>query len=148
MIHPNSRVPSFYPLNMDKNEGWVSVKKKVIAPKVKTVEFVSIPKVQNNIPKHTIQNRQTSQSSQSSQSSYKLDEADGPIKLKTLSLEMRQEITNRRVAKQWTQADLNKFCSFPANIIREIESGRLSPNPNQLTVLNRVLQGGIHYSKV
>jgi ribosome-binding protein aMBF1 (putative translation factor) len=59
---------------------------------------------------------------------------------------MRQEITNRRVAKLWTQADLNKYCSFPQNTIREIESGRLAPNPHQLTVLNRILKGGIHYS--
>ena len=76
----------------------------------------------------------------------KLEEADSPIKLKTLSMEMRQEITNRRVSKLWTQADLNKYCSFPQNTIREIESGRLAPNQHQLTVLNRILKGGIHYS--
>ena len=78
--------------------------------------------------------------------SRKLEEADGPIKLKTLSYETRQEITNRRVAKLWTQADLNKFCSFPQNIIRDTEAGRYTPNQQQLNVLNRILKGGIHYS--
>ena len=87
-----------------------------------------------------------SSSAQQSQNIRKLEEADGPIKLKTLSLEMRQEITNRRVVKQWTQADLNRFCSFPQHTIRDIESGRLSPNQHQLNMLNRVLKGGIHYA--
>jgi ribosome-binding protein aMBF1 (putative translation factor) len=65
---------------------------------------------------------------------------------KYLSLETRQDITNRRVSKLWTQADLNKYCSFPVNTIREIESGRVTPSPQQLNVLNRILKGGIHYA--
>jgi ribosome-binding protein aMBF1 (putative translation factor) len=146
MNDPNSRIPSF--ISMDRDDGgWTHVgakKKKVIkseaesSPIAKSVTFSSqISQTQRIIPK---------QSSLPTQSMHKLEEADGPIKLKTLSMEMRQEITNRRVAKLWTQADLNKFCSFPQNTIRDIESGRVAPNQQQLNMLNRILKGGIHYN--
>lgn len=124
-------------------EAWIRVEKKTRRTKPqalvqnlpqKRVEFASSEVI---IPKH---------SSSESQRVHKLEEADGPLRLKVLSLEMRQEITNRRVAKHWTQADLNKFCSFPQNTIRDIESGRLSPNLHQLTMLNRILKGGIRYA--
>jgi ribosome-binding protein aMBF1 (putative translation factor) len=147
MNDPNSRIPSF--ITMDRDDGgWTHVgaskKKKVNkaetgpSPIAKCVSFSSqISQSQRIIPK---------QSSLPTQSMRKLEEADGPIKLKTLSMEMRQEITNRRVSKQWTQADLNKFCSFPQNTIRDIESGRVAPNQHQLSMLNRILKGGIHYN--
>ena len=143
--HP--RAPSFIPLSDD--GGWTSVNsKKKAKPKAKanqTVTFADtqpaaqrtqVPRVASIVPRQTFNTN-----------SKRLEEADGPIKLKTLSMEMRQEITNRRVAKLWTQADLNKYCSFPQNTIREIESGRQPPNQHQLTVLNRILKGGIHYSE-
>ena len=143
MNDANSRIPSFIP--MDNNDGgWthVGAKKKKVnkseaesSPIAKSVTFSSqISQTQRIIPKQQAHNIR------------KLEEADGPIKLKTLSMEMRQEITNRRVSKQWTQADLNKFCSFPQNTIRDIESGRAAPNQHQLSMLNRILKGGIHYS--
>jgi len=148
MNDPNSRIPSF--ITMDRDDGgWthVGAKKKKVnkseaesSPIAKSVTFSSqISQTQRIIPKQ-------SHSSLHSQSMHKLEEADGPIKLKTLSMEMRQEITNRRVSKQWTQADLNKFCSFPQNTIRDIESGRVAPNQHQLSMLNRILKGGIHYN--
>ena len=74
---------------------------------------------------------------------HKLDAADGPIKLKKLAPESRQQIVNQRVANSWSQADLNMKCSFPPNTIRDIESGRLTPNPSMLNVLNRVLKVGL-----
>lgn len=76
----------------------------------------------------------------------KLEAANEPVKQKYLSLETRQEITNRRVSNKWTQADLNKYCAFPTNTIRDIESGRIPPTSQQLGVLNRILKGGIYYS--
>jgi len=143
MNDPNSRIPSF--ITMDRDDGgWthVGAKKKKVnkseaesSPIAKSVTFSSqISQTQRIIPKQQAHNIR------------KLEEADGPIKLKTLSMEMRQEITNRRVSKQWTQADLNKFCSFPQNTIRDIESGRVAPNQHQLSMLNRILKGGIHYN--
>ena len=145
MNDSNLRVPSF--ITVDTNNGpWTHVdsKKKSTTTSKPTsnTKLVTAVKIVNTINKKIIPKQHSSQSD----NARKLEEADGPIKLKTLSMEMRQEITNRRVSKQWTQADLNKFCSFPQHTIREIESGRLPPNQQQLTVLNRVLKGGIHYS--
>ena len=133
---------------MDSDNGnWthVSSKKKTAASSNrKSVSFEEINAVKSESKR--IVPKQSSPPSQEAHNIRKIEEATSPIKLKTLSMEMRQEITNRRVSKLWTQADLNKYCSFPQNTIREIESGRLAPNQHQLTVLNRILKGGIHYS--
>jgi hypothetical protein len=145
MNDSSARHPSFIPMDSD-NGSWTHVsnkkkstnKSKTTSSNTKSVTFeeISVVKPKQSYPSST----------QQTGNIRKLEEADGPIKLKTLSLEMRQEITNRRVVKQWTQADLNRFCSFPQHTIRDIESGRISPNQHQLNMLNRVLKGGIHYA--
>jgi ribosome-binding protein aMBF1 (putative translation factor) len=73
----------------------------------------------------------------------KIAEADGPMKLKTLTAASRQEIVNRRAANKWSQQDLNQHCNFPVNTIREIEAGRLTPTTHQLNTLNRILKTGL-----
>lgn len=75
----------------------------------------------------------------------KLDESDLPIPTKSISGASRHAIVTARVAKEWTQAQLNTQCSFPANTIRDIESGKLCPNPTQLQILNRVLKLSLKY---
>jgi ribosome-binding protein aMBF1 (putative translation factor) len=45
-----------------------------------------------------------------------------------------------RAAMKKTQVELNQLCSFPVNTIRDIEAGRLTPNPGQLIRLNAVLK--------
>ena len=74
------------------------------------------------------------------QAARKIADADAPLKLKTLAPESRQEIIQRRVANKWSQADLNMRCCFPVNTIREIETGRVTPNIQQLNTLNRILK--------
>ena len=69
----------------------------------------------------------------------KLD-SDEPVKRKTLSSASRQEIILARTALSLNQTQLNTACSFPQNSIRDIESGRVTPSPTQLGVLNRILK--------
>lgn len=77
----------------------------------------------------------------------KLAESDdiGQVKIKTLGPETRQEIVQRRVANGWNQQQLNQQCGFPANLIRDIESGRVTPSPTQLNILNRILRASLKY---
>jgi len=67
-------------------------------------------------------------------------------KLKRLSPESRKEIVQKRVALGQNQVQLNQMCRFPVNTIREIESGRMCPNPQQLGTLNRILKSSLKYA--
>jgi ribosome-binding protein aMBF1 (putative translation factor) len=51
----------------------------------------------------------------------------------------RQTMIQARVAKGWNQTQLNLACGFPVHTIRDIESGKAQPSPQQLTILSRVL---------
>ena len=61
-------------------------------------------------------------------------------KPKVLSAESRTQMMQLRAAMKKTQIELNQMCSFPANTIRDIESGKLTPNAGQLIRLNNVLR--------
>jgi ribosome-binding protein aMBF1 (putative translation factor) len=76
----------------------------------------------------------------------KLEQADGPQKVKHLSSESKQLIVARRVANGWNQQQQNQQCGFPLHTIRDIENGKLTPTPGQLNVLNRVLKAGLKYA--
>ncbi len=65
-------------------------------------------------------------------------------KQKRLSPESRKEMVAKRVALGLNQAELNLRCAFPANMIRDIEAGKVVPNGAQLNVLNRVLKASLH----
>jgi ribosome-binding protein aMBF1 (putative translation factor) len=69
-----------------------------------------------------------------------LDSATEVGKLKELSSESRQAMMAARAANKWTQVELNQRCSFPANTIRDMESGRLTPNQKQISILQRILK--------
>ena len=75
-------------------------------------------------------------------------DSEGPVKVKILSSDSRQEIVRARAAASMNQVQLNTACSFPSNIIRDIESGRIIPTPQQLNVLNRVLKLALKYTSV
>lgn len=75
----------------------------------------------------------------------KIEQAEGPLKLKQLSSESKQMIVAKRVANGWNQQRLNQECQFPLNTIRDIENGKSTPTPGQLNVLNRVLKTGLKY---
>ena len=69
----------------------------------------------------------------------KLD-SETPVKLKSLSTTSRHAIVQARVGLTWNQSQLNNACAFPANTIRDIESGKIIPTPTQLNALSRVLK--------
>jgi ribosome-binding protein aMBF1 (putative translation factor) len=73
----------------------------------------------------------------------KLEAAEAPVRMKTLSSESRQKIVSYRALKQITQKQLDQACAFPANTMRELESGRLTPSTGQLNTLNRFVGGGL-----
>lgn len=61
-------------------------------------------------------------------------------KPKVLSSESRTQMMQLRAAMKKTQVEINQLCGFPANTIRDIESGKLTPNAGQLIRLNAVLK--------
>ena len=73
-------------------------------------------------------------------SARSLDAATDVGKLKELTSESRQAMMSARAANKMTQVELNQRCSFPANSIRDMEAGRLTPNQSQLSVLQRILK--------
>ena len=73
----------------------------------------------------------------------KVEAAEAPVKMKTLAPEARQKIVAYRGLKQITQKQLDQACAFPANTMRELESGRLTPSTGQLNTLNRFVGGGL-----
>jgi ribosome-binding protein aMBF1 (putative translation factor) len=73
----------------------------------------------------------------------KVEAAEAPVKMKTLAPEARQKIVAYRTLKEITQKQLDQACCFPANTMRELESGRLTPSTGQLNTLNRFVGGGL-----
>lgn len=71
----------------------------------------------------------------------KIADADGPIKLKQLSSESRQNMIRARTESlKKTQVELNQVCGFPPNTIRDIEAGKLTPSGGQLNILSAQLR--------
>jgi ribosome-binding protein aMBF1 (putative translation factor) len=69
-----------------------------------------------------------------------LDAATDVGKRKELTSESRQAMMSARAANKMTQVELNQRCSFPANTIRDIESGKTTPNQSQVSILQRILK--------
>lgn len=67
------------------------------------------------------------------------------VKPRQLSTDARKELTQRRVAMGKTQVQLNADCNFGLNVIRDVESGKYCPQPQQLSILNRVLRSNVKY---
>lgn len=76
----------------------------------------------------------------------KLEQATTAGKRKVLSEITRRQIASYRVGVGWSQDELNRQCQFPVNTIREIESGRLVPNPRQLNQLNATIKMNLSYT--
>ena len=82
-------------------------------------------------------------SSHQAQHLAKVEAAEAPVKMKTLAPEARQKIVAYRTLKEITQKQLDQACCFPANTLRELESGRMTPSTGQLNTLNRFVGGGL-----
>jgi DNA-binding XRE family transcriptional regulator len=66
-------------------------------------------------------------------------EAGEPIKLKSLSIESRQDLIKGRVAKGLNQEKLALSLAMPANLYKDIENGKTVPQQNVLNKINRYL---------
>jgi ribosome-binding protein aMBF1 (putative translation factor) len=73
----------------------------------------------------------------------KLMDSDAPVKLKKLSIDSRKLIAQKRAEMQISQQQLNNSCAFPPNLIRDIEAGKVTPSPAQLSNMNRILKTSI-----
>ena len=61
------------------------------------------------------------------------------VKLKSLSMEARQELVTRRVAKGLNQEKLAQALCIPANLYKDIENGKTTPQQNVLSKINNFL---------
>jgi len=66
-------------------------------------------------------------------------EAGEPIKLKSLSIESRQDLIKGRDAKGLNQEKLALSLAIPANLYKDIENGKTIPQQNVLNKINRYL---------
>ena len=64
------------------------------------------------------------------------DESEKP---KNLTTESRQAIALTRVAKKWTQKELDQKGPFPAGSCNAWEAGRICPTGPQINLLQRIL---------
>jgi ribosome-binding protein aMBF1 (putative translation factor) len=78
--------------------------------------------------------------SEASVTALKIDNSETPVRQKILTPESRQIITSMRAALKLTQVELNQRCQFPANTIRDIESGKYVPSNSQLNILRRIIK--------
>ena len=94
---------------------------------------VKVPKVAGT---NTLQKVSTA----AANSARALDDATEVGKRKELTSESRQAMMSARAANKMTQVELNQRCAFPANTIRDIESGKTTPNQSQVSILQRILK--------
>jgi ribosome-binding protein aMBF1 (putative translation factor) len=132
----DNRTPSFYD-----GQDWtlVTIKKKPTKPKAEPVEKSHVNQ-RNNHLSLSGKNLQGAQA-------RKLAESTDIKKPRTLSLETQKEISATRNSLGLTQTELNKKCQFPMNTIRDIESGKINPTPQQMDALSRELKIPIRYSR-
>ena len=71
----------------------------------------------------------------------KLRKLDGDeiVKLKSLSIESRQELIQMRVAKGYNQEKLAQALALPVNLYKDIENGKTIPQHNVLMKINNFL---------
>ncbi len=133
-----SRVPSFYD-----GQDWtlVTIKKKPTKPKAEPVAKSNLNTSQRN--NHLSVSGKNLQGAQA----RKLADSTDVKKPRTLSLETQKEISATRNSLGLTQTELNKKCQFPMNTIRDIESGKIPPTPQQMDALSRELKIPIRYSR-
>jgi len=112
------------------SQDWANI---VIGTKISSASTANAPKVSGT---NTLLKVITGAAS----SARNLDTATDVGKLKELTSESRQAMMSARVANKLTQVELNQRCAFPANTIRDMEAGRLTPNQKQLSILQRILK--------
>jgi len=84
--------------------------------------------------------------SQVSSQLKKLDEATDVGKLKQLQLSDRQTMISMRAARGLKQDQLAQALSMPANLYKDIESGKARPTQQQLNKINNYLKISVKLS--
>ena len=69
----------------------------------------------------------------------KIANSDEIIKLKSLSIDARQELVKGRVTKGYNQEKLAQALCIPVNLYKDIENGKTIPQQNVLTKINNFL---------
>ena len=67
----------------------------------------------------------------------KLEEADGPAKMKVVTMESKQELIRARLARGLTQEKADAECALPKHTFRDLEAGKLTPNAAILRAVSR-----------
>jgi len=72
-----------------------------------------------------------------------LDEATDAGKLKQLNSQDRQMLISARASRGLKQDQLAQAISMPANLYKDIESGKTIPTPQQLNKINNYLKTNV-----
>jgi len=75
-----------------------------------------------------------------------LDEATDAGKLKQLNIQDRQILISMRASKGLKQDQLAQALSMPANLYKDIESGKAIPTQQQLNKINNYLKTNVKLS--
>ena len=73
----------------------------------------------------------------------KIENSDGPVRIKTFSSESVRILQDYRRENTLTQKDLDRRCSFPSNTTNLLESRKAGPTVGQLRALNQLLKTGL-----
>ena len=127
------------------NEGWQTVGKKqtkkpnLIISSAKSFT-TPVTTLKTNIPNVTHQAVHNAGKNVQNESDVDMRKIErGEIRLQTSSKELATKIQQYRMAKGWTQDDLNKKCSFKPNTIKSYENMTAIVTQSDINTLNRVL---------
>jgi hypothetical protein len=81
--------------------------------------------------------------SQTAVAMRRIEEADGPVKQKTLTPESVRVLQDYRRTATKTQREMDQLCNFAAGTINELEACKRGPTPRELQTLNRLLKTGL-----
>jgi hypothetical protein len=125
---------------MSDNDNWTTVSSKKALPKNTTPGF------EHQNWDNVVINKKPSPNSNQTKKNInpeairlaKLDNNDF-VKLKSLSIDARQELVKARVAKGFNQEKLAQALAIPANLYKDIENGKTIPQQNVLSKINSFL---------
>jgi ribosome-binding protein aMBF1 (putative translation factor) len=103
----------------------------------KTVVLKNINAVPKNVPKNIVKKEDMPKSNVNP--SVKLDENDEVLKIKYVSKDISQLITNGRIAKKLTRKDLANKLNLKEDVITGIETGKAIYDGNQIAKIKKFL---------
>jgi putative transcription factor len=67
------------------------------------------------------------------------EDSDAPMKLQTVSMDLRLALAQARAAKGLSQKDFAQKLNIPATVIQDYESGKAIPNNGLIAKMERAL---------